>query len=227
MDVTGPNWDSTPYQNMGYDSNASAIKPVVVAERPSNAGRGRGRGQWGFKSTGTGVGGKKFSRQQSSTSTSSSGSSAPAVGGKKFTRPQSSTSTTSAPNSGKGRGKTLYRPKPYTGNGQKVSASNTQQSSSAGNKQQQQQQYQQKEDGLVETSQGVYKLVLSNFKTMTLTEYQGYCYAHMWDNYHKTKVSLNVDELKQLFEHQGDIEMAMDMLVVGDELMQELETDMN
>ena len=73
-------------------------------------------------------------------------------------------------------------------------------------------------DGLVQTGPRNYKMALSDCKTVSLNEYQGYTYAHIWDNVKKAHVSLNYDELKQLVAHDQELIASMEVLQIGDQL---------
>ena len=77
-------------------------------------------------------------------------------------------------------------------------------------------------DGLVQTNPNTYKLALSDFKSLTLNEYKGYTYAHIWNNAKKVKVSLNYDELKQLLAHGKELVASMEVMQLGERVQSDI-----
>lgn len=73
-------------------------------------------------------------------------------------------------------------------------------------------------DGLVQTSLNAHKLALSNYKTLTLNEFNGKAYIHLWDNPKKQHVSLNYEELQQLLTHQEELVSTMEAMMLGEAL---------
>ena len=76
-------------------------------------------------------------------------------------------------------------------------------------------------DGLVQTSLKTYKLALSDFKTLSLNEFKGKTYAHIWDNVKGAHVSLNSDELKRALGHGRELLASMEVMQLGEQLKAE------
>ena len=82
-------------------------------------------------------------------------------------------------------------------------------------------------DGLVQTSLNAHKLALSDFKTLSLSQYNGHAYIHIWDNPKGQHVSLNYDELQQLLTHQNELTSTMEVMKLGDALHGDSDVDMS
>lgn len=181
MDQTWPNWDSAPYQNMGYIAQQKREK----SSPPKNGSISGGSYTQKVDDSGTFYRsryhpyypiqrGKKESIQKESIQKD--------VVGKNI--PVRETSRSEAPKKG------------FQVNQRK---------------------YLRVEDGLVQTPNQGYRMMLSNFKSATLSAYQNRPFLHIWKNNKRKHISLNESEIAVLFSNQGALEAAKDMLMMSEE----------
>ena len=84
------------------------------------------------------------------------------------------------------------------------------------------------EDGLVQTSLTSYKLVLSKFKDLSICEYKGNAYAHIWARSRggkSSKVSLNFDEMCQLIKYHQEIVASMEVMMLGEQVCADMDCE--